>query len=336
MKALVTGGGGFLGKAICRQLKARGDEVRSYSRGEYPELADEGIEHFRGDLTDREALKKAAQGCEVVFHVAAKAGAWGPYEEYYQANYVGTEKVIEVCRELGIKKLVYTSSPSVVFQPKGHLEGVDESVPYADSYQTHYPKTKGMAEKLVVASNGDDLQTVSLRPHLIWGPEDNHLVPRILRKGAGGQLRIIGHEKNLVDTVYIDNAAEAHLLAADALGEGSQVAGKVYFISNDDPIDVWEMVNNILEAGNIPPVTRRVPFWPAYLVGVIFEVIYTIFRIKSEPRMTRFIVFHLASSHWFDISAAKNDLGYEPKVSMEEGLKRLTEYLKDDPYGVHR
>jgi len=326
VKALVTGGGGFLGKAIVKLLHERGDEVRSFSRSEHPALAELGIEHCRGELGDAEAVKLAADGCDIIFHVAAKAGVWGPYEEFYRANVLGTKHVIEACRHHGIKRLVHTSSPSVVFDGTD-MEGVDESVPYPQHFEAFYPQTKAEAEQLVLQANDQELATVALRPHLIWGPEDNHLVPRILERGAKGALRKLGTRECLADTIYIDNAAQAHLQAADHLDIGSAVAGKAYFLSQGEPLPLWEVVNRILDAGDIPPVTRSISPELAYKLGAALEKIYTLLRLKGEPRMTRFVAKELSTAHWFDLSAARRDFGYDPKVSFDEGLERLREWL---------
>lgn len=327
MRVLVTGGGGFLGSAIVRQLVARGDQVVSFSRGDYPHLSALGVEQRRGDLSDLEALKRAAQGCDIVFHVAAKAGIWGDYQEYYQANVVGTENVIAVCRELSIDRLVYTGSPSVVFDGSD-VEGGNELLPYPSHFEAHYPHTKALAEQAVLAANSPALATVSLRPHLIWGPGDNHLVPRIVAKARAGKLRKIGNRPCLVDTVYVENAAEAHLNAADRLVFDAPSAGKAYFITNGEPLPLWEMVNRILAAAGLPPVTRSVSPGFAYGAGSICESLWKTFRLSGEPPMTRFVAKELSTSHWFDISAARNDLGYRPRISIDEGLKLLQESFR--------
>ena len=326
MKALVTGGGGFLGKAIVKLLRERGDEVRSFSRNPHPALTAMGVEHCRGELADAGAVKRAAEGCDIVFHVAAKAGVWGPYEEFYRANVLGTKHVIDACRLHGIKRLVYTSSPSVVFDGSD-MEGVDESVPYPEHFEAFYPQTKAEAEQLVLQANDQTLATVALRPHLIWGPEDNHLVPRILERGAKGALRKLGSRECLVDTVYVDNAALAHLQAADHLDVGSVVAGKAYFLSQGEPLPIWDVVNRILDAGGLPPVTRTLSPSLAYTIGTILEKVYGLLKLKGEPRMTRFVAKELSTSHWFDLSAAKNDFGYQPEVTFDEGIERLREWL---------
>jgi nucleoside-diphosphate-sugar epimerase len=327
MTALVTGGGGFLGGAIVRRLVARGDRVRSLSRGHYSELSALGVEQILGDVADAGVMESAVAGCEVVFHVAAKAGVWGPYAEYHRANVVGTQNLLSACRKHGVRRVVYTSSPSVVFDGRD-MEGVDESVPYPRHYEAPYAQTKAEAERLVLAANGPDLATVGLRPHLIWGPGDNHLVPRILSRGRAGRLRRIGRANKRIDATYIDNAADAHILAAERLSPGSPVAGKAYFISNGEPTPLWDLVNRILAAGGVPPVTRTIPTWLAYTAGWLLETAYTVLQRRKEPPLTRFVVRELTTTHWFNLTAARRDLGYEPKVSVAEGLVRLSVWLK--------
>lgn len=327
MTVLVTGGGGFLGGAIVRMLRARGDAVRSFSRGAYPQLAALGVEQCRGDLDDREAVARAAEGCGLVFHVAAKAGIWGEYRDFYRANVVGTENVIAACRRHGIARLVYTSSPSVVFDGRD-VEGGNETLPYPSRFEAHYPATKARAEQLVLAANSAELAVTALRPHLIWGPGDNHLVPRIIAGARAGRLRRIGARANLVDTVYVDNAARAHLQVADLLAPGSAVAGKSYFISNGEPLPLWTMVNRILAAADLPPVTRTIPPPLAVALGALCEGAWGLLRLGGEPPMTRFVAHELASAHWFDIGAARRDFGYAPEVSIDEGLRRLRQWLQ--------
>lgn len=327
MNALVTGGGGFLGLAIVRALRARGDTVRSLSRHPHPALHELGAEHMRGDVADAAAVLVAAKGCDIVFHVAAKAGVWGPYEEYHRANVLGTENVLAACRGHGIRRLVHTSSPSVVFNGQD-MEGVDESVPYPTHFEAHYPRTKALAEQLVLQANSPTLATVALRPHLIWGPGDNHLLPRLIARAKAGQLRRIGTQHKLVDTVFIENAADAHLLAANALAPGAACTGKAYFISNGEPVPLWDMVNRMLAAAGLPPVTRTVPAGLAMFLATCFEAAHKLTANSNEPRLTRFLVREMTTAHWFNIAAAKRDFGYTPRVTTEEGLRRLAAHLK--------
>jgi nucleoside-diphosphate-sugar epimerase len=327
MNALVTGGGGFLGQAIVRALRARGDSVRSLSRQDYPALRDIGVEQVRGDVANAAAVSAAARGCDIVFHVAAKAGIWGAYADYHRANVLGTENVIAACRQHGIRRLVHTSSPSVVFSGQD-MEGVDESVPYPAHFEAHYPHTKALAEQLVLKANSPTLATVALRPHLIWGPGDNHLLPRLIARAKAGQLRRIGTQPKRVDTVFIENAADAHLLAADVLAPGATCAGRAYFIANGEPIPLWDMVNRMLAAAGLPPVTRSVPVPVAMALAWGFESVSRVTGSEREPRLTRFVVREMSTAHWFDISAAKRDFGYVPRVSTEEGLRRLADHLR--------
>ncbi|MDO9565758.1 MAG: NAD-dependent epimerase/dehydratase family protein [Candidatus Desulfaltia sp.] len=323
-KVLVTGGGGFLGSAIVRRLVERGEHVRSFSRGFYPELASLGVEQVQGDLEDKDAVEGACKGIDLVFHVAAKAGVWGDYSEYFKTNVTGTENVIAACIKHKISRLVYTSSPSVIFNGTD-MEGVDESVPYSNKFHANYPKTKAIAEQNVINAARDDLMTIVLRPHLIWGPHDNHLVPRIIARAKS--LVRVGEGKNLVDTIYIDNAVDAHILAADRLEENHKLSGNVYFISQGEPVFLWDMVNDILKAAGFDPVKRSISRKTAWVIGAMLEACFKLFKLPGEPQMTRFVAEELATAHWFDISAAKKDLGYVSRVSTKEGMIRLEDWL---------
>ena len=352
MRALVTGGGGFLGLAIVKRLRARGDFVRSLSRGEHPELKTLDVDCVQGDIADADVVSKATGGCDVVFHVAAKAGVWGAYSDYHRANVVGTENVIAACLAQGVGKLVYTSSPSVVFDGRDEA-GIDESVPYPARYLAHYPKTKAIAERAVLKANGATLagsepgdsrpllkesvlSTVALRPHLIWGPGDNHLVPRLIERARLGKLRRVGSGKNLVDTVYLDNAADAHVQAADKLEPHSPVAGRAFFISNGEPLPLWDLIDRMLACAELPPVKRSVSATTAYCVGGLLELAYALLGRSDEPPMTRFVARQLATTHWFRIEAAQRAFGYRPTVTVEDGLRRLKEWLDRDPRSTSR
>ena len=324
-KVLVTGGGGFLGSAIVRQLSLRGDRVTSLARHNYGHLEAQDVRQIRGDISELNVVIRACRGMDMVFHTAAKAGVWGRYEEYYRANVMGTENIITACKHHRIPVLIHTSSPSVIFNGMD-MEGVDESCPYPESFPTHYTKTKAVAEQMVVAAaQTGDIKAVILRPHLIWGPGDPHLVPRVLERAD--KLVKVGKRKNLVDTVYIDDAAAAHVLAADRLVEEPSLSGRIYFISQDEPIPMWDMINGILKAGGRPPITRTMPAGLVWGVGAALEGIYKIAGIRQEPPMTRFVAKELATAHWFDISAARHDLGYHPRFTIKEGLEKLALWL---------
>ena len=329
MKALVTGGGGFVGGAIVSGLLARGDEVRSFARGHHSALAVRGVDVRRGDLCDREAVLRAVEGVDVVFHAAAKAGVWGAAESFRRPNVIGTQHVLDACRAHGVRKLVFTSSPSVVFDQRS-LEGVDERIAYPARFLAPYPATKAEAERAVLGANSPALATVALRPHLVWGPGDPHFVPRLLARARAGKLRRVGDGHWKVDTTFVDNAADAHLNACDALAPNARCAGRAYFISNGEPIAVGEMLDRILAAAGLPPLQRSISPSFAVAAGWLAETAYRLLRRDEEPPITRFLARQLSTAHWFDIGAAKRDLGYRPRVGLDEGMARLAEWLRHD------
>lgn len=335
MRALVTGGGGFLGSCIARMLHSRGDVVVVLGRSEYRHHDELGIRTICADLLDAAAIMRACSDVDVVFHVAALASIWGKRRAFWSINVTGTQHVIDACRENGVSRLVYTSTPSVVFGRR-ELCGVDESTPYPDRYLAHYPETKAEAERRVLSANGPTLSTVALRPHLIFGPGDPHLIPRVIARARAGRLIQVGRGNNLVDVTYIDNAAEAHILAADALAPGATCAGRAYFISQGKPVSLWSWLNEMLAALDIPTVKRAISHKKAHRLGALLEGVHRLFASNREPRMTRFLAAQLAESHFFDISAARRDLGYKVRVSTEKGVRRLLAWLHGLGDGTQR
>jgi nucleoside-diphosphate-sugar epimerase len=322
VRVFVSGGGGFIGGAICRALLARGDEVTAYQRSASPELEKLGARVIRGCITDAGLLGSAIHGMDAVIHTAAKAGLSIRYDDFYRPNVIGTGNVIAACLQNGVRKLVFTSSPSVT-HADGDIEGGDESLPYADDYHSPYPATKALAEKMVMTANGPELQTVALRPHLVWGPGDNHVLPKLIERAKGGKLKLPGPDK-LIDTTYIDNAAQAHLLALDCLETHPEtIGGKTYFISNGEPRSQAEIIGGLLKAAGVDVDIQPIPSRVAITAGSIIEASWKLLRLKSEPPLTRWSAEHLSTAHWYDISAAKRDLGYVPEVSIDEGLARL-------------
>ena len=331
MNILVTGGSGFLGRHLLQALKDDGHEnLRTFNRSACHDLQKQGIGVHQGDLIDFEAVNSAVQRCDAVFHVAAKAGVWGSYRSYYETNVIGTENVLKACQKNNVRYLIYTSSPSVVFKGQP-LVNVDERVGYGiPSKMCAYAKTKMLAEQRVLAADGKgNLRTVALRPHLIWGPGDRHLIPTILRAARKGHLRQVGDGTNWVDISYVTNVAQAHILALKALQEtNSPVAGKAYFISQGDPVQLWSWLNQLLRHLGMPMVTKKISARKAYFLGACLELFYRCCFIKKQPPMTRFVAKELSQEHYFDISAAKMDLHYVPQVSNEEGMEQLVRWLK--------
>ncbi|KAF1700572.1 2-alkyl-3-oxoalkanoate reductase [Pseudoxanthomonas suwonensis] len=330
MKVLVTGGGGFLGQALCRALLARGYEVHSFQRSHSPALEAMDVAQHRGDLADAAAVAQAVAGMDAVLHNAAKAGAWGSYDSYYQANVVGTRNVIAACRANRVQRLVYTSTPSVTHRATHPVEGLGaHEVPYGEDFQAPYAATKAIAEQEALAANGPELAVVALRPRLIWGPGDPQILPRLVERAHAGRLRLVGDGSNKVDTTYIDNAAQAHLDALDHLAPGAACAGKAYFISNGEPLPIREVLNRLLQAAGAPPVTRSIPFRTAYRIGAVCERLWPLLRLRGEPPMTRFLAEQLATAHWYSMEPARRDLGYVPKVGFDEGIIRLKASWQD-------
>lgn len=324
MKTFVTGGGGFVGSAVCRRLHALGHDVTALGRRPAAALAAEGIRTAVQDLAAADAVEKLAAawaGVECVFHVAAHVRMWGPREAFLRGNVTATEHVIAACRAAGVRKLVFTSSPSVI-AGDDDLRGVDESRPYPARHRALYPETKAAAERAVLAAHGAALRTIALRPHLIFGPGDTNLVPTILARAGAGRLVQVGDGENLVDLTFIDDCVEAHVLAAAALDERPAVGGKPFFVSQGGPVRLWEWISRVLDLHGVAPVRRRIPAGVARLLGSAAEAVWRVCRLESDPPLTRFLAEEMATDHYFDISAARRELGYEPSCDVWEATER--------------
>ena len=328
MKVLVTGGGGFVGKNLVRRLLQNGEQVVSFGRQAQPELQREGAEVIRGDLRDFSGVSSAIRGCEVVYHTAALAGVWGTAKDYESINIDGTDNVIRACLENGVGRLVFTSSPSVIFDGHSHLMA-EESKSYPEQWLCHYQRTKAIAEQRVLSAHRlGVLSTCSLRPHLIFGAGDPHLVPRLLDRARKGRLRQVGNGQNWVDMVHVQNVVDAHLLADQALRQG-RAGGQAYFITNGEPVQLWSWIRDLLQEFGLTLPHRRVSESLAYGIGAGLEGLYKMARLKSEPPMTRFVARQLATSHTYSIEKAKRELGYNPKISMQQGTREVVAAFRE-------
>ncbi|MEM6930697.1 MAG: NAD-dependent epimerase/dehydratase family protein [Myxococcota bacterium] len=329
MRILVTGGGGFLGKAITKQLLDAGYAVRVLGRNRYPDVEALGAEGVVCDLTTGRGLDRALTGVDAVIHTAARAGMWGPYDDYYEANVVATERLLEAMRKNVVPRLVYTSSPSVTFHGSDEENLSEDDASYPESFAFHNPETKALAEASVLAANSGALATTAIRPHLIYGPGDPHLLPRLVARHQAGRLRVLGDGRNKVALTYIDNAAVAHLQALEHLAPGSANAGKAYFVTDDEPVVVWTWLAEVFREAGLGPIEGQVSRWIAMPLAAIAEGVWWGLSLKGEPPITRFTVQQISSSHWYDLSNARNDFRYRPLVSGDDGKERTIAWLRD-------
>ncbi|MEE4240530.1 MAG: NAD-dependent epimerase/dehydratase family protein [Desulfopila sp.] len=325
-RVIITGGGGFVGRAILRLLCQQGFDCAVIGRGKYSDLEQQGVKCFRGDIGDRDFVIQHLAGYDTVFHVAAKAGIWGNIQEFWKANVEGTKNVIDGCLVNSIPVLVYTSTPSVVFAGNDIING-NETLPYPEKYLCNYAKTKAEAEKLVLAVDQSSLKTCAIRPHLVWGPGDPHFIPRLLERGRKNDLKIVGDGHNKVDITYIDNVAQAHMLAAKNLFSTFTAAGNAYFIGQERPVKVWEWINAVFEGVGISPVTQKISLSAARTVGFALESFHRVFLPAREPKMTRFLAEQLARSHYFTHQRAQQDFGYSPQITIEDGMEKLISWI---------
>src|SRR5262245_21055641 len=327
MKVLVTGGNGFLGRALVSELKGRGHQVSSAGRRPSPELAAQGVRTLTCDLRNREHVERAVEGQEAVVHAAALTGIHGPRADFVRTNVEGTRFVLEACRASGVKRLVYTSSPSVVFDGRDHRRA-NESLPYPRRHLAAYPATKAVAEREVLAANGPRLATLALRPHLVLGPGDPNLMPRLVARARAGKLAIVGDGRNEVSFTWIENAAAAHADALERLEPGAACAGRAYFVAQKDPVALWTWLSELFTRAGIPVPARHVPRGLAYAAGAACELVWALARRRTEPPMTRFLALQLAASHSYDVGALERELGYRERVTTPEATERLVALLR--------
>jgi len=321
---LVTGASGFVGGALAHRLLDQGRRIRVACRSPVPDLVARGAEWDRLDLGDAVAVRTACRGMGTVFHVGAKVGTWGRRADFRAVNVEGTQALINGCRDFEVARLVFTSSPSVVFNGRD-LADAEETLPYGRDIPAHYATTKALAEASVLkADDPDGLRTTALRPHLVWGPGDPHLLPRVIERARAGRLRMVGAGRNRVDLTYVDNVVDAHLLAEKTLVEHPDSAGgRAYFITNGEPVELWVWINELLGRLGIPPLEKSLSLPAARRLGIACESVWAALRLRGEPPMTRFLASELGKDHWFSIERAKRDLGYLPRISMEDGLERF-------------
>ncbi|MEO6570771.1 MAG: NAD-dependent epimerase/dehydratase family protein [Ilumatobacteraceae bacterium] len=318
MKVLVTGASSMIGRAVVGQLIARGDDVVGFQRTSDP-AAVPGAHEVLGDLADQAAVEHVLAGRDAVIHLAAKVGVTGPWHDYHRINVDGTARLVATARRVGVERFVHVSSPSVAHAGVP-LVGAAAEPADPGSTRGHYATTKAIAELATLAASSDDLPIVAIRPHLVWGPGDTQLVGRIVDRGRRGRLALVGSGTALIDTTYVDNAADALIAALD---RAPTLAGRAFVVSNGEPRTVHELVQRILAAAGVAWTPRRVPRWLAVGGGHVAERVWSLTGRTDDPPMTSFLAEQLSTAHWFDQRVTRSALGWEPLVGLAEGFDRL-------------
>ncbi len=327
MRALVTGGGGFFAGHLIERLLQDGHDVRTVDLPERDTsgLEGQGAEVVKGDLREPEVCNRACMGIDTVFHLAALAAPFGPRDLFWSINVKATHNIIDACKKAGARRLVHVSSASAVCDGSDHIMA-DESLPYPERFFCHYSETKAASERRALAANGPDLEVVVVRPHAVWGPRDRTLFPRIIVRAKQGKLVQVGDGENEFSLLYVANGVDALLLAAEARA----APGKIYFAADDKPVILWSFIRAMLSELNIPEPGWAIPFRAAFALGSAMETAYEMLRLKGEPTMTRYTAVKLAKSHSYSIERARKELGFEPRVTIEEGLNRVYEWIDRD------
>lgn len=327
--SVVTGGGGFVGRHLVASLVARGDDVRVI---DIAAPQGDGFEFVKADITDEKAMQDALAGADTVFHNASVVHTKQNQEDFvWRVNLDGTKHVLEACKTHEIPKLVYVSSGSVVYEGKD-IENGDESLPYSSISQAPYADSKIEAEKIVLAANGEGgVATVALRPHVVFGPHDARFLPAVIKHSKSGRLKYqVGRGTWLSDYTYVQNLVDALLAADERLGLESPIAGQAYFITNGEPMPFWDFVRKVIHRLDLPPLRGKIPHQIVYAIAAVKEGIDTLRggTISPEDGLTRFAIRYMCTHHYFSIEKARRDLGYEPKVSVAEGIELTCQHLQ--------
>jgi 2-alkyl-3-oxoalkanoate reductase len=320
VKILVTGATSLLGAAVAQRLQARGDDVTVFQR----RPSELGFREVLGDVSDRRAVETAVAGAEVVIHLAARVTVVGPWSAFAETNITGTANTLDAARAAGVNRFVYVSSPSVA-NAGASLVGAPAGPANPDLARDHYSRSKASAELLALGAVRDGFSVVAVRPHLVWGPGDTQLIGRIVSRARQGRLAVIGSGAALIDTTYIDNAADAIFATADHAGE---LAGRALVVSNGQPRPVRELLNRIALAAGVEPPRLRVPVGVARSAGAVVERVWERLRREDDPPITRFLAEQLSTAHWFDQRETRKALGWHPEVDLEEGFARLESWFR--------
>lgn len=330
-RIVVTGATGFVGGALTRRLLATRPDADVLAlgrdRAHGAALQADGIEFKALDLTDAHAVRRALRDADVVVHAAALSSPWGGYPAFHAANVVASANVADACVQAGVQRLVHISTPGIYHDGKPH-HGVREDHPLPPRAVNHYAATKREAERCVLATAAaSGMPVLMLRPRAIFGPGDKAILPRIADALRQGRLRRIGDGACTVDMSYIDNVVDAILLAIEAPPE---LSGRAYNISNGQPVRIWEVIDRLADALGVPRPIARISREKALLVARVLETGYGLFAPQREPPLLRYGVDLLSVDMTLDISRARDELGYRPRVSMDDALARTFAGLARD------
>jgi nucleoside-diphosphate-sugar epimerase len=320
MRVVVTGAGSMLMRRVVEMVAARGDEIRCVQRRAV--TVPDGVEVMSADVRDADAMVRAVSGCDAVIHGAARVGVMGTWDEFRTVNVEGTGTVLEAARRAGVPRLVYVSTPSVAHVGRSLVGEGAQPARTGRRGRALYAESKALAEQVALAGDGDDMGVVAVRPHLVWGPGDTQLVGRIVAAAQRGRLPLIGGGRALIDTTYVDNAAEALVAALDVVAPRSSVAGRAYLVANGEPRPLRDLLLGICAAAGVQPRVVPVPAAVARAAGSVVERVWPRFS-DEEPPLTRFVAEQMATAHWFDLSETFRDLAWRPTVTIDEGLRRL-------------
>lgn len=317
-EAFVTGGSGFVGRNLIRALRSRGHAVRALARSRDAEsaVADAGAEPVRGDLDDAD-LSEAMRGCDVVYHAAARVGDFGPESEFLRVNVQGTEHVLRAARRAKVPRFVHVSTEAVLVGGPPIVRA-DESWPLPERPIGPYPKTKGMAERAVLAACGPDLAAMIVRPRFIWGRDDSTLLPRLVEAVRKGQFAWFDGGRYLTSTCHVANCCEGMILAAE---HGR--SGESYFLTDGAPVEFRNFITRLLATKGVTPGNRSVPRGVARAVGAAAEAFWRTFRLAGSPPLTRTAVRLVGEEVTVVDAKARRELGYQARISVEEGLREL-------------
>lgn len=327
-RALVTGATGFLGGHMVQRLKQMGWEVTATGRNEQAgqSLRAQGIHFVQADLRDRERVLRLCAGQDYVFHCGALSSPWGAYREFYGSNVEATRHIADGCKEAEVQRLIHISTPSVYFDYRPRYL-IQESDPLPTRPANHYAATKLLAEQLLTKRwHQQQLPVIMLRPRAIFGPQEQALLPRLLRTNQQSGVPLLNGGQAEIDLTYVDNVLDAMLLACYS---SADTLGQVYNISNGQALPFEQLVNRLFALLDIPLRTRRVPYAAAYSAAAVMETVYRVLPLSGEPALTRYTVGSIAVPHTLDIRLAQEQLGYTPKISVDQGLQYFADWWKE-------